>query len=457
MNLNKLKAVLISFSLLHSIAFANSADSKKDALLIGISHYQNGKELPGIDKDLKRMRKMLENKGYSVKVLTNEDATYSNVVNILKDYARNLNSKDTFVWYVSTHGTQVPDLNGDEEDGKDEAYVLYEATMHNEKGLLIDDETDRLLSKIKAKKFVLNDTCHSGTIYKSFGGYNVSYKFLPTAPDFKYTKNYIVTKDWQDYEKPEKMVAISASEDKGLSIATADGSLFTEAFIDIWKSDKDITFKEMKIKAEKYIANASKYDDVLKVAKPTLYATKDEFKNEKIDNYLDINININQNNSMFDDFFERMIKDGNIKKLNIQSRKQYKEQEAIVLNIDKTAKGEHLYILKEKDDNLELLFPNKFEQDSANWSYNFPNENAEFVLRARLNDNNSIEHSKIYAILSPEEIDTLEYNSSLIQNSFKEIIYSLNNYIDLKNATKAILIKRKNRLSIGQCEFDVIK
>jgi len=453
-------SLLFGAMLLNPLFGINFNSHKKTALLIGISKYQNGTTLPGIEKDLKRMKNMLEKKGYSVTVLKNEDATYQNVVDNLKDFANSLDEDDTFVFYVSTHGTQVPDLNGDEEDGKDEAYVLYDATMNSEKGLLIDDETDRLMANIKAKKFVLNDTCHSGTIYKDISNYNIAYKFKQISPNFKYSKNYSVYKDLET-KKPKEMVAMSASEDKGLSIATKEGSLFTSAFIDIWKSDDSITFENMKEKATRYIENMASQDNILQVSKPTLYATKDSLKSEKIDNYLNINIHISSSNTnLYNDFFDELIARYDIEKLKIKSIKdEYNINEHIVLNIDKNRKtDEHLYIFKDSGNKIEMLFPNKYQIDSTKWSSSFPDTNAPFVLTAKINGTNNREHTKIYAIATSNKIDEFEYGAKLFyKHSFKEIIKSFSNYTTIKNATKAILIKKTSKFAIGRCEFDVVK
>lgn len=66
---------------------------------------------------------------------------------------------EQLVMYYIGHGTHVRDTNGDEDDGRDEAFVFSD-------GVVIDDYTKDLIEKnIKSKSLtVLCDCCHSGTI-----------------------------------------------------------------------------------------------------------------------------------------------------------------------------------------------------------------------------------------------------------------------------------------------------
>lgn len=70
-----------------------------------------------------------------------------------------LKAGDLFFLTYSGHGGQVPDLNGDEADKKDETWCLFD-------GQLIDDELYLELSKFKAgvRILVLSDSCHSGSV-----------------------------------------------------------------------------------------------------------------------------------------------------------------------------------------------------------------------------------------------------------------------------------------------------
>src|SRR5690606_28987188 len=61
----------------------------------------------------------------------------------------------------SGHGGQLPDKNGDEDDGEDETWCLFD-------GELVDDELSNLWSSFKkgVRILVFSDSCHSGTVVK---------------------------------------------------------------------------------------------------------------------------------------------------------------------------------------------------------------------------------------------------------------------------------------------------
>jgi metacaspase-1 len=69
-----------------------------------------------------------------------------------------------FVWiHYSGHGSYIKDTSGDEADGKDECLV---PSDFQKKGLLLDDQINRLFANFNPKTRVLFvfDCCHSGTI-----------------------------------------------------------------------------------------------------------------------------------------------------------------------------------------------------------------------------------------------------------------------------------------------------
>ncbi len=71
---------------------------------------------------------------------------------------------------LSSHGTQVPDLDGDEPDKADEAFCPHDlaATLHGEwdrDHIIVDDELHDLFATLPPNVLleVYFDTCHSGT------------------------------------------------------------------------------------------------------------------------------------------------------------------------------------------------------------------------------------------------------------------------------------------------------
>lgn len=129
---------------------------------IGINFAGTNNALRGCVNDAEDLLKLWHpittaNGGSSDK-LTERGATISNVRQFIGEKLALLKPGDLLFLSRSSHGTQVPDRDGDEHDGKDEAFVCYGLN------LLIDDEFATLLTKRAAGSFVVvfDDCCHSG-------------------------------------------------------------------------------------------------------------------------------------------------------------------------------------------------------------------------------------------------------------------------------------------------------
>ena len=147
----------------------------KRALVIGIGEQKDKKwaKING-DKDVPYIHQMLHDAGYrDVRTLVNSQATKSGIVAAFKKLSSQCSVGDVVYIHFSGHGQLVTDVNGDEEDGWDEAWIPYDAYLSyckNDKGEkhLIDDEINILLHAIKknigttGKMLVVVDACHSG-------------------------------------------------------------------------------------------------------------------------------------------------------------------------------------------------------------------------------------------------------------------------------------------------------
>jgi hypothetical protein len=100
-------------------------------------------------------------RGFSCTRLLTKDASRAAVNSVIADAARRLRSGDIFFLSYSGHGGQLPDLNGDEADRKDESWCLYDSE-------LVDDELYTLLGAFAAgvRIIMLSDSCHSGSVNK---------------------------------------------------------------------------------------------------------------------------------------------------------------------------------------------------------------------------------------------------------------------------------------------------
>lgn len=145
------------------------------ALVIGVGQQKDASwvKING-DKDVPYVNQMLRNAGYSdVRTLVNEQATKAGIVSAFKKLAAKCKTGDMVYVQFSGHGQLVTDVNGDEADGWDEAWIPYDAYLkygRNDRGEkhLIDDEINVLLTGIwrkigdSGKLLVVVDACHSG-------------------------------------------------------------------------------------------------------------------------------------------------------------------------------------------------------------------------------------------------------------------------------------------------------
>ena len=119
-------------------------------------------DLTGCEPDADDMAKIAAAQKFTTiqKLLTSQ-ATRQAVLDAIQNAASTLKEGDLFVLSYSGHGGQLPDLNGDEPDGMDETWCLYD-------GELLDDELHGTLSAFAkgVRVLVFSDSCHSGTVIK---------------------------------------------------------------------------------------------------------------------------------------------------------------------------------------------------------------------------------------------------------------------------------------------------
>lgn len=129
---------------------------------VDVSHYGDSGQLPYCINDAKAMRLMAKKAGFEPqKPLIDKKATACNVLAALQQEASRLKSGDILLITYSGHGSYFTDLNGDEKDGYDETWVLYDR-------MLLDDELYYAWSKFESgvRIIVISDSCHSGTVAK---------------------------------------------------------------------------------------------------------------------------------------------------------------------------------------------------------------------------------------------------------------------------------------------------
>ncbi len=416
--------------------------AKKEALIVAVGKYRDP-YIPklNVDSDIRKMEYLLKERGFHVVVLKNRDATLRKVVNQLKSYS-NLSANDVFLFYDTSHGVQIPDLNGDETDGKDEAFALYDTTFYNNsvvdtRGLLIDDEMDILLSRIKAKKLMITDACHSGSIHKGFSPFTI--KSLNISLEFhNYNKDILKRRN---LKKPKNLISISASKDNELSIDNGDGGIFTTAIYEIWKDNPNISFKELTYKSGETIKKITQTASNLKPQQPQLYISDNETSSEPINLYL-------QDVEGYLDMVMRSAKSGNFI-FNSYSRK-YRVGSHISFQINTQNRKGYLYILNITDRGIDRIFPNQITSQSkiSKSRFIFPNK---FDIEATISNPYLREERTVaYAILSDTIIREFEYPNRISFTTLKEIFGNPN-----KSSWLDIFSSRE--ISIAKSQFHVIR
>lgn len=154
-----------------------SGDGDRYALCVGINKFVNlpeGSWLNGCVNDANDFAALLGT-GYGfaddqIEVLTDAAATKAAVLGRLNEAMDRAvaGGLKHLVFTFSSHGTQVPDISGDEADQADEAFATYDLNQAGDQWdpatLILDDELHDVLARAGSGVLVevVLDTCHSG-------------------------------------------------------------------------------------------------------------------------------------------------------------------------------------------------------------------------------------------------------------------------------------------------------
>lgn len=172
------KTILIT-AIFFLMAFIGKAQQKR-AFMVGISHYDTAltgfqwNNINGVE-DINLLEPILKKQGFYLTTLLDDKATYQNITTQLTNFINHTKKGDIIYLHFSTHGQPVEDLNGDEQDGWDEAivpidaYKLYKKGVYEGKKHLLDDQLNVYIKKLRTKigpngfLYVVIDACHAGT------------------------------------------------------------------------------------------------------------------------------------------------------------------------------------------------------------------------------------------------------------------------------------------------------
>lgn len=141
----------------------------KYAVIVGINYIKDPEAaLAGCCNDARIMQEVVKSKGFkdrNIRMLVDDDdsvpdPTGRELKKALKWLVSNRKHGDVLFFHFSGHGTQIPDVDGDEADRKDEAICL-EGMF-----LMVDDDLKEYFSNIPdgVNVTVVMDCCHSGSM-----------------------------------------------------------------------------------------------------------------------------------------------------------------------------------------------------------------------------------------------------------------------------------------------------
>lgn len=171
----------------------NYMKTKKLALCCGINDYVGtGNDLQGCVNDALEWSNLLKSQyGYDVTTLKNSEVTSAAVSDSLKKMVASSDENTHIVFTYSGHGSNVPDKDGDEIDGRDECICLYDR-------FFLDDEIRDIFSKLHplASLTYISDSCYSGSVSRAFlatinDDFYAKPKYLPSNDGENSSINYI--------------------------------------------------------------------------------------------------------------------------------------------------------------------------------------------------------------------------------------------------------------------------
>jgi hypothetical protein len=383
-------------SIILFLLFSSPAIAKKEALLIGVSDYGGSpiNDLMGIDLDIHKMEQLFKSWGFVPKVLYNQNSL--KIEEYLEKYANSLNSNDTFIFYYSGHGSSIPDKNGDEADGKDEVLVLSDGVRNIP---YLDDNLNHYLNKIKAKKLIIFDCCHSGTANRG-GGSNIKAKNLPSNElGTPLTKGISVDVGVSS----GTYIVLSASKDNEKSLATYDGSLFTNEIYKLLQTQT--TLENIRNEATYDIFSyAKKYNK--KPHHPQFTYSNPLFGNQSIGSYLRTITRTTLQSKL-----DSLIENPQISKIAIfNNPTSYNTGEFVNFKLDTNGNRGYLTILFVEGEKTTVLYPNPRALSKViSGNYTFPRDFGNFKVRAFKNCNGcQKDKTSIYLILTPQPLTNIQ-------------------------------------------------
>jgi tetratricopeptide (TPR) repeat protein len=173
--------IALVLSLINTFLFGqdpitNHSVEERYAVVVGVSQYKNRRyDLNYSDKDAIDFQEVLIKFGNfkkeNTKLLLNSDATRENIRKIFEGWLKaKLKQNDLLVVFFSGHGAQLPDTDGDENDGIDECLVPYDFDASDFSSVIVDDTFAYWIKNLQSSKIlIIFDNCFSGGAAKQKG------------------------------------------------------------------------------------------------------------------------------------------------------------------------------------------------------------------------------------------------------------------------------------------------
>ena len=244
--------LVTSLGLLLVCAALQPAIASQKALLIGAGQYPYLAakwSLAGPSKDVQSMSDFLVDQwGFSdadVRIIQDRDATKRGILDGIGTWLPSVTKAgDRIVIYFSGHGTQVDDISGDEQDGKDEAFVptdfgrdpkcakvAFADRAECARQMILDDELAIALENLRDRVvIVIADSCNSGTVTKTLrlDSLNAKARYFPFP-----TSSKGLTRPEEPISKEiDVQLTISAALPHQLAWESGGSGIFTRHFID---------------------------------------------------------------------------------------------------------------------------------------------------------------------------------------------------------------------------------
>lgn len=211
------------------------------ALLIGINYTGTDNELYGCINDTSSINSLISSYNYQkVCILTDNTEKKPNRTNILTEFKNllaNSQEGDVLLFFYSGHGSYISDKNNNEKTGKDQVIIPCDL---NE---IVDDELKSIIQtnlKKNVTLIALFDCCHSGSIL------DLKYQYMDSLDNNNFTENINET------ETTGNVIMISGCNDVQTSsdahINNKNQGAMTWAFLEAFKSEKNITWRNLLIK-----------------------------------------------------------------------------------------------------------------------------------------------------------------------------------------------------------------